>query len=236
MPKPSPIWFPTNLQDQAAWMDNFNDQAQATGTTYGLTTAECDQIKDDRNMVVFLADVAVTMNSYNDYVRGFRLGVLEDAIDGTTPTFPANVGFSPPTAVPRGIWQRVIEFAARIKASAAYQPEVGEAYQIVGTSPAPISPSEVKPEILLSSAVHNYLFSIVVSRREDADDWVVFIRAGNTSEYQQLGSYTGKSADITYNPGGEVPGSVQCEVYVQLRRNNENYGQPSDPAFVTVNP
>lgn len=236
MPRPNPAWFPQNLQDQAAWMDNFNDQAQATGTTYGLTTPECDQIKDDRNMVVFLADVAVTLNSYNDYVRGFRNGVLEDPIDGTTPTFPANISFSPPTAVPRGIWQRVIEFANRIKASAAYQPEVGEAYQIVGGAPDPIAPGDVKPDIALSAAVHGYLFSIVVSKRYEADDWQVFVRPQNIVEWQLQGSFTGKSADITFNPGGEVPGAVQLEVYVQLRRNNANYGQPSDPAFVTVSP
>jgi len=143
MPIPSPTWFPRSLQEQAAWELNFNTQCQATGTTYGLTTGECDQIKDDNNTVQFLADAAVTLDDYIDAVREYRNGVLEDPIDGTTPTFPADVNFTPPTAVPRGIFERIINAAKRIKASADYTVAVGELYGIAPSTPeAPVVGSE----------------------------------------------------------------------------------------------
>ncbi len=35
---------------------------------------------------------------------------------------------------------------------------------------------------------------------------------------------------------GESNGPVQLDAYVQLRKNNANYGQPSEIGLVTVNP
>jgi hypothetical protein len=46
---------------------------------------------------------------------------------------------------------------------------------------------------------------------------------------------TGKSVDVTYDPG-QTTGPAQLDVYVQLRKNNANYGQMSDISVVTLNP
>lgn len=236
MARPSQLWYPTSLVARAAWHNVFSGQAQIDGTSHGLTAAECDQIKDDAAMVEFLKDVAGVLEAYNDNVRSYRKSVMEDPIDGTTPAFPANIGFTPPTAVPRGIWERVIEYAARIKASAGYTVAIGESYGIEGSSPAPAVPSEVKPTIVLAAAVHDYLFSIVVSGREDADAWEVWVKPGLATEFQLVKTATGKSTDVTFNPGAEQPGPVQLEVEVRLKRNNAYYGQPSEIGRVTVNP
>lgn len=236
MPIPSPLWFPRRLLEQAAWLLNFHAQADATGTTYGLIAAEVDQIKDDRNMLEFLADTMGTINVYTDAIRGYRDGVLEDPIDGTTPTFPANITLAPPTAIPRGMFERIIDFSNRIKASAAYTQAVGELYGIVPSTPDPLAPSEVKPEINVFDAASGYLYTVVVSKREEADAWQVMFRPVGLTEWQLAATATGKSVDITYTPGGESPGPAQLQIRVQLRKNNANYGNPSLIAEVTVNP
>ena len=59
--------------------------------------------------------------------------------------------------------------------------------------------------------------------------------ADSGGAYQLAATGTGKALDITYSP--TTPGSpVQLQVYVQLRKNNENYGQPSEIGLATVNP
>ena len=236
MPRPSNLWYPTNLQDQAAWHIIFSKQADIDGTTYGLTAGEVTQIEADKDMVVFLAAVTNTIDTFVDTVRTFRKDVMELPVDGTTPTFPATPTLGTVTAVPRGIWERVTEYANRIKAAAGYTNAVGESYGIVGSKPADMPEALVKPDIDLSGALHGYLYSIVVSKREESDAWQVWQRnADSGGAYQLAATGTGKALDITYSP--TTPGSpVQLQVYVQLRKNNENYGQPSEIGLVTVNP
>lgn len=236
MPRPSQLWYPTNLQDEAAWHIVFSDQAQIDGTTYGLTAGEVTQIEKDKDMVVFLASATNTIDTFVDTVRTFRKDVMELPVDGTTPTFPATFSLSPATNVPRGIWERVIEFANRIKASAGYTNAVGESYGIVGTKPDSLTPALVQPEIDLAAAKHGYLFSIVVSKREESDAWQVWLRpADSGGAYDLAATGTGKALDVIYSPA--TPGDpVQLQAYVQLRKNNANYGEPSEIGLVTVNP
>ena len=49
-----------------------------------------------------------------------------------------------------------------------------------------------------------------------------------------LANFTGKTANVTWPGTGNAP--VQLQLRVQLRRKNENYGQPSDIILVTVIP
>lgn len=236
MPRPSQLWYPTNLQDEAAWHIVFSDQAQIDGTSYGLTGGEVTQIQRDAAMVVFLAATANTLDTFVDTVRTFRKDVMELPVDGTTPTFPATPTITPAGDVPRGIWERVTEYANRIKASAGYTNAVGESYGIVGTKPDAPTPSLVQPEIDLSAAKHGYLFSVVVSKREESDSWQVWLRpADSVGAYELAATGTGKALDVVYSPA--TPGDpVQLQVYVQLRKSNANYGEPSEIGLVTVNP
>lgn len=236
MPRPSNLWYPTNLQDQAAWHIVFSTQADLDGTTYGLTVAEVNQIKADKSMVVFLAGVTNTLDTFVDTVRTFRKDVMELPVDGTTPTFPATPGITPAGDVPRGIWERVTEYANRIKASAGYTNAVGESYGIVGTKSESLTPALVQPEIDLAAAKHGYLFSIVVSKREESDQWQAWLRpADSGGAYTLAATGTGKALDVVYSPATSGD-PVQLQVYVQLRKSNANYGEPSEIGLVTVNP
>ena len=46
---------------------------------------------------------------------------------------------------------------------------------------------------------------------------------------------SGKSIDVTIEPTAQGK-PEQIQVRVQLKKNNADYGQPSDAVYVTVNP
>ncbi len=88
--------------------------------------------------------------------------------------------------------------------------------------------------IQVFGAANNHHFSIVVAGRGEAVMWDVYIlRKGG--EWTKVDSCQGKSADVSVSL--TTPGEAeQIQVRVQLRKNNTDYGQVSEPAYVTLNP
>jgi len=78
--------------------------------------------------------------------------------------------------------------------------------------------------------------SVVVSGREGADQWQVLVARVGTTDWQVLEVGTGKSVNIHFTPTAEETGPIQLQFRVQLRLNNENYGQVSDIVLATLNP
>ncbi len=122
----------------------------------------------------------------------------------------------------------------RFTLGSKYTVEIGEALLIEAPAAVPISPVDAKPEIHLFGAATNHHFSCVVEKRADSDMWQLWIqRKGGNWELQ--GTYNGKSVDVSL--ALTTPGEPeQIMARVQLRRKNEDYGQASDPAYVTLNP
>ena len=110
----------------------------------------------------------------------------------------------------------------------------GEALGFEAIKPAPISPNLVKPSVQLFGAAHDSHFTVVVTGRGEATMWDAYIlRKGGS--WKKEASADGKSADIHVDL--QTPGEAeQIQVYVQMRKGNANYGQPSDPVYVTLNP
>ena len=236
MPVPSPTFYPTNLQARAAWHANNNAHAQAEGLNYGLTQANLEQIKDDNNMMQFIAGSFVTLDAFEKAWTAFRNGITTEAVG--TPQFEipdALVLQGAPVLVPNGIFQRVIEYRDVVRASLNYTTEVGAAWGYEGTTPQPLNPVDVKPTITVEGAATNYHFSVVAAKREQADSFKVFVLRKGTAGWVEVATATGKSLDVHLTP--QVPGEPeQLQVRIQLRKNNQDYGQPSDPAYVTINP
>lgn len=146
------------------------------------------------------------------------------------PPFP--VGELPEEAK-AGAYQRFMARGARWKTAAGWTPEIGTALGYDGPAPKPI-PGTVKPDIQAFAAASNAHFSLVVSGRGEANMWDVYIlRKGGT--WTKIDTKSGKSADIyvTLTTPGEAE---QIQVRVQLIKSNEEYGQVSDPVYVTLNP
>ena len=232
---PDRRWFPGTLLERVAWYANFDAKVQFEGLLYGLTQENLDQIKDDGDMMEFLGSSFGLLDVYDKAWTAFRNGITTMPIGlpiFAIPDVPA-LG-TLPTVVPTGIFQRIIEYRDIVRASLLYTPEVGQAWGIEPTPVQPISPNLVKPTIQLFGAANNNHFSIVVTGRGDAVMWDVYImRKGG--EWTKVESCQGKSADITVPL--TTPGDAeQIQVRVQLRKNNADYGQVSEPAYVTLNP
>lgn len=233
---PSPTWFPRSLQERAAWYENFNFQAQSTGATLGLTVDDLTQINEDNTMMQFLASTAVTFESFNESLTLFRNIVTTGDIGDTAPPFPAFPSPGIPLITPVvGIFERLSDvYRTRIMASEAYTEEQGALYGIIGGKPEPPDPATVKPTLVATPAMMGNLFSAVVSNRAQSDQTQILAAEVGSSDWKVVGTLTGKSADLTYTNTTGKP--VQLQVIAQLRKGNENYGQPSDIVLVTVNP
>jgi len=110
----------------------------------------------------------------------------------------------------------------------------GEALGFEAIKPAPISPNLVKPSVQLFGAAHDSHFTVVVTGRGEATMWDAYIlRKGGS--WKKEASADGKSADIHVDL--QTPGEAeQIQVYVQMRKGNADYGQTSEPVYVTLNP
>lgn len=232
---PSPTFFPTTLPARVAWYLNFHTHAQAEGLNYGLTQADLDQIKDDNGAMQFLGTSFVSIDAFSQGFTAFRNTLTTGTIGEPTPDLPLVPSLSLPTIPPTGIYQRVNKYRDIVRASLNYTKEVGETWGIEPSTPDPINPTLVKPSLKAFEAATGYHFSAVVSKREQADSFQVWVYRKGGSGWELAATATGKSIDVTIVP--QSPGDPeQLQVRVQLLKNNQPYGQPSDTIWVTVNP
>lgn len=212
-------------------------QAANLPTYKGEVGATDQDIQDVQNELA----LALFIESYSETINGDKKTVfqIKDAmffgVDGSTvsafPTFPAA---APPSTPVAGMISRANKRNKRFKAAVGYTFEIGVALGIAG-EPQSIVPGEVQPDIELFGAQAGAMFTIVTAKRGQADMWDVQIRRKGSETWTTVASATGKSADITITL--TTPGQAeQIEVRIQLKKNNQNYGQLSQPAYVTVNP
>ncbi len=233
---PSPRWYPTNLPARAPWHVNFAAKAVAEGTTYGLTAANVTQIQHDAEMMEYLLDTFVAIDNYEKAWTAFRNGITTDPVGTPDHVIPDPLVLpGDPHATPTGIFQRTMQYRDIVMHSLSYTKEVGESWGIEPTKSSSLLPNEVKPTITVEAAATNYHFSVVASKREKADSFKVFVLRNGAPGWVEAATATGKSIDVHLTP--QTPGEPeQLQVRIQLRKSNEDYGQPSDPAYVTINP
>lgn len=212
---------------------------QTVGAGLGFTTGELDQLKDDNKLVQFLAEAAVTVESFRSAMTGFRRAVLTTPHGTPMPDYPAFSGIVLPaadTAYAAGIWDRLNKAIERIRAHTSYTAEIGGLLGVIPTTPEPTIPGEVKPTVQVFPAAYGMDASVVVSGREGADQWQVLVARVGTTDWSVLEVGTGKSVNIHFTTGPDESGPVQLQFRVQLRLNNANYGQVSDIVLATMNP
>ena len=232
---PSFRWFPGNIAACAVWYQNFAKQFAIVAASLGFTAAEITAVKTDNDVYQFLADLTDEMQAFESAARQYRLIITEQPIGQPTPQFPENPNFTLPIVIPTGMFDRLNKLVDRIRAAPAYTDEIGALLGILPTALDSISPENVKPTIQTFAAANNYHFSVVVAGRAEANMFEVELRRAGQETWETVKSATGKSVDVTITP--TTPGKPeQLQVRVQLQKNNADYGQPSDPAYVTVNP
>lgn len=228
-------WMPTTWAGKAAMFANVGAKIGNYDAELGLTPAEvaaavamCDQFAAQYSYVTQTQAYSQAVTQWRDLGMS---GEPEGDPLGAPPVVPV---YNSPGGEIIGLLDAFRAERDRWVAAAGYTQAIGEDLMIVSTAGAGFNPGDVTPTIAVSAAQADYLFGITVSNRADSDMWTVQTKQKGGS-WQNAGSFTGKTADITVSPISDGD-PEKVEVRVQLRKNNENYGNVSQTATVTVNP
>ena len=232
---PSSKWFPTNLAARAAWYANFANQfitIYAAVLGLGTYTGAVDKDNIDFQSI---AATRLAAKNFDRAVADFLRELTEAAIGSPLPVFPSESFAAPPQGVAAGIFQRLDELRTLIMAQPNYTQAMGTAMGIETSPVTPISPPTVKPTIIAEAAATGYHFSVIAGNRQEADQWRVMVLRKGAEGWVVAETATGKSVDVHLTP--QTPGEPEVvQVRIQLRKNNEDYGQVSDTLWITINP
>jgi hypothetical protein len=222
------------LQELAAWYQSFTSNFSNIGSALGFSPAEVTAVTYDNENIQFVAETAVMVTAYRSAVRQFRVILTEGSIGDPAPAFPADITPIVPTPVPTGIFERLNDLVKRIRVAPAYTDEIGALLGIIPAGKAPQNEGELKPKILVSGGFSNYRFTLRVARL-GMDAFSVEIRRLESEDWNEIAVGTASPIDVTVEP--TTPGKPErVQVRVILISKNQLIGQPSDPAYITVNP
>lgn len=178
---PSNSWFPTSLQERAAWLDNFANQFAILAVPLGFTAATATAVSDDNEAFQFCASQTVEVEAFARAFRAYRQTLTEGEIGGRPPAYPANPTTVPPNTVGAGLFERLDELVRQIRVSSNYTPEIGALLGIVPESTVRPAPEDMQPELKVSTLpgsvvqvkfVRGYSSGIVLETKLDnSDNW-----------------------------------------------------------------
>lgn len=183
-----PTYLPQALQALAAWYANFYLQFEMIAAEFGLDPAA---VKEDNNMVQYLAQADTAYKANIDGFRGFRDETLYGDIDGTTATLPAPNLPPAPAAVPIGIVERLVKIVDQIKAANAYTEEIGNQLGII--PPEIDRPAEEMP-IIKAEAVPDSKVSVRFTRNH-TDGVAIETKFAKSEDWKKHGNF-GKSPAV----------------------------------------
>lgn len=202
----------------------------AVGATAGDLTAVADALAN----LIQIRDYSELVDANKKVVFQIKQVLFNGATTETVPAFPIFPDGDLPATIRAGELELAMNRNKRFRLGPGYTEDIGVALGI--ETVGPLAPEiEPKPVIDVFAAQTGYTFSTVVTNRGAADSWHAQILRAGSATWQTVGTFTGKSADVTIPP--TTPGQPeQVQVRVQLRKNNANYGVVSDASYVTVNP
>jgi hypothetical protein len=203
-------------------------------TEVGATDDEIKTIKDGAEILQYLKDFATLAENSKKAFFNIKQQVYSGDKNDPVSAFGGFPAFSPPHPLAAGLKELALDRNRRYKAASGYTKAIGIELGIEEESHS-IAPDSVKPGADYTPASSGFLVSAVVSNRGKADSWDVFIQRDGETAWTLAKTATGKSVDFTVTP--TTPGKPErVKAKVQLKKNNENYGQPSDIDEFTANP
>ncbi|MBK7394189.1 MAG: hypothetical protein IPI64_12975 [Chloracidobacterium sp.] len=228
-------WYAQGLNALAAWWANFIVRRAEFAAKYAVLT---DKAAELNAAGAWIAYWVAQRNSFSDGSQQFT--AYFNTIAGNNPSAEPPKSFNwalagvPPAEPTPGIEFLIREVRREVVGLTNYAKADGEALGFESSTKEAISEMDLKPTIQAFGAATNHHFSIVVSGRDGIDMWDVYILRKDEA-WTKIETCSGKSADISVSL--TTPGNAeQIQVRVQLRKNNADYGQASDPVYVTLNP
>ncbi len=216
-------------------MANFNAQFATVGVAVlGFTAATVTEVANDNESFQFLASNTGAIDSFVDAVRQFRIFLTEGNIGEPNPDYPTNPTAVPSIDVPTGIFERLDDLVKRIRVAPNYTPEIGALLGIIGSTPLPTPPEDLKPVIKASESMAGYKFNVNVTRL-GMTAFKVQVQKSGEATWTDSTFATNNPAQVVVSP--TVPGQPErVLVRAWLLDKNEEVGLPSDPTYVTANP
>lgn len=219
----------------AAWWANLLLRRPDFEAKYPILGTRKVEIIDAGNWMTYWVN---TRHSFDDSSQ--QLSAYFGTIAGNDPNADPPTSFNwtlpggTPTEAKPGIEYMMREIRREVVAMSNYAPADGEALGFEAIAKSSLNPQTLKPTIQAFAAATNYHFAIVVTGREGITMWDVYILR-NGGSWTKVETCSGKSADISV-ASVDDKSAEQIQVRVQLRKNNADIGQPSDPVYVTLNP
>jgi hypothetical protein len=206
-------------------------------TVLGFGEAQIDECEQDHaNLSAAITNVGVADADKQSVTKVKNAVYNGDASESIQPYPSFTLTALPFPLVKAGALARYNNRKGHAKLSGNYTDQIGTAMGYKDAPADPISPDAVLPIIeAINAAAFGYAFALIVSGRAKSNMWEVQIQREGSNTWETVMSATGKSADVIVAP--TTPGKTErILVRVILKKNNQYYGQPSDPKYVTVNP
>jgi hypothetical protein len=198
----------------------------------GATDAEILAVTQAAENLQYIKDYLQTVEADKKTLTGIKNAMFNGEVMTAFAGFPA---FDPPHPMVAGLKEEFQKRNRKYQDADGYTREIGIALGIVEDVPS-ISPDSYKLTIDITPAVAgNYEAAIVFGGRGKSTFWRVYERKLNQPTAIEIKSGAGKGATIKITP--TTPGQPErVELYAQAFKDDEPYGQPSDPQYVTFNP
>lgn len=203
-------------------------------TQVSATDADIAEVEHDAANLQAVSEYADVIEANKKTVNKIKQQLYNGDSDEAISPFPVFAAFTPPFPLIAGALERANKRNRRFKAAEGYTKEIGIALGIDGDAPS-VSPDSVKPTFEAFPAQMGYSAGIVIANRGKSSMWKALGQRAGSQKWFDLTSGTGKAGNIEIEPTTEGQ-PERLLVMIQLYKDNEPYGQPSDPQYVTFNP
>jgi len=226
-------WWPLSLPLQYQLILNFKNKIEGYQAALGLTNPQVTALIALCNSFIGAYDFQVSTAATSEAVTEWRDQVFNGEPEGDPVSAAPIFAVMGATTATRGTVQQFFKQRDYILTLPGYTDAIGEDLGLIGSEITPPDPATLKPTLNAHAGQSNFLYSVVVGNRGEAQSWDLQFRPKG-GDWASAGVFTGKSADITYNAPNDEPAVL--ELRVQLKKNNADYGLFSDSVTITVNP
>lgn len=228
-------WLPRTIAELAIWFANFNLKFAEFAATLGLD-AQVAKVGKMNETVQWLAAAMEASETNGRGLKQFRDETLFGGKNDPAPASPISTLPKAPDEFQTSVVSWLVDFVEKkIETADNYAEDIGVNLGIIvpKTEKPPADSIKAKGEYF--PATSGYEMAVVVTNRGESDMSEMQIRYINSEKWKAVKTFTGKSANATIEPTEEgKPEQIQARI--QLYKNNEKYGQPSDAVYVTLNP
>ena len=206
-------------------------------TQVGGTAADVTRVGEQLAILESLVEHCDLYDANKKVANAVKDRAWRGPVTGDPLEIPTTAAYVPPFPLVEDIVGQLNSANRRFREGPGYtNDEVGVALGFFTATPEPpTNPTSVTPTLDAFAAASGGVVSCVVGNRVESDGWQAFIMRSGSTEWEMVGTYTGKSADVLIsltNPG--QPEIIQ--IRIQLRKGNQNYGNVSAALTVTLNP